>query len=66
MYGISFDVIFAVLNYRCTGEEFLMILDIDLSSWGFWENHVALACITIILLSVTYVRLLVFMKKRLF
>ncbi|XP_038204368.1 ATP-binding cassette sub-family G member 3-like isoform X2 [Arvicola amphibius] len=42
----------------CTGEEFLMIQGIDLSSWGFWENHVALACITIILLSFTYVQLL--------
>ncbi|XP_057628891.1 ATP-binding cassette sub-family G member 3-like [Chionomys nivalis] len=48
----------------CTGEEFLMIQGIDLSSWGFWENHVALACITIILLSITYVELLAFTKKR--
>ncbi|KAK7816455.1 LOW QUALITY PROTEIN: hypothetical protein U0070_007872, partial [Myodes glareolus] len=37
----------------CTGEEFLAIQDIDFSSWGFWENHVALACIMIILLSIT-------------
>ncbi|XP_035309023.1 ATP-binding cassette sub-family G member 3 isoform X2 [Cricetulus griseus] len=42
----------------CTGEEFLMILGIDLSPWGFWQNHVALACIMIILLSITYVQLL--------
>ncbi|XP_050011759.1 ATP-binding cassette sub-family G member 3-like [Alexandromys fortis] len=42
----------------CTGEEFLIIQGINLSSWGFWENHVALACITIILLSFTYVQLL--------
>ncbi|XP_041910081.1 ATP-binding cassette sub-family G member 3-like [Arvicola amphibius] len=49
----------------CTGEEFLAIQDIDFSSWGFWENHVALACITIILLSITYVELLAFSKKRL-
>ncbi|CAO2639096.1 ATP-binding cassette sub-family G member 3, partial [Lemmus lemmus] len=42
----------------CTGEEFLIIQGIDLSSWGFWENHVALACIMIILLSFTYVQLL--------
>ncbi|KAL1789447.1 ATP-binding cassette sub-family G member 3-like [Sigmodon hispidus] len=45
-------------NYLiCTGEEFLMIQDIDLSSWGFWKNHVALACIMIIFLSMTYVQL---------
>ncbi|KAK7816453.1 hypothetical protein U0070_007870 [Myodes glareolus] len=42
----------------CTGEEFLIIQGIDLSSWGFWENHMALAFITIILLSITYVGLL--------
>nr|XP_048303106.1 ATP-binding cassette sub-family G member 3-like [Myodes glareolus] len=49
----------------CTGEEFLAIQDIDFSSWGFWENHVALACIMIILLSITYVELSVFSKKKL-
>ncbi|XP_034364650.1 ATP-binding cassette sub-family G member 3-like isoform X1 [Arvicanthis niloticus] len=42
----------------CTGEEFLMIQGIDLSSWGFWENHLALVCIMIILLTITYVQLL--------
>ncbi|XP_040603487.1 ATP-binding cassette sub-family G member 3-like [Mesocricetus auratus] len=42
----------------CTGEEFLMIQGIDLSPWGFWQNHVALACIMIILLSITYIQLL--------
>nr|XP_042113792.1 ATP-binding cassette sub-family G member 3-like [Peromyscus maniculatus bairdii] len=48
----------------CTGEEFLMIQGIDRSSWGFWKNHVALACITIIFLSITYVQLLALKKKR--
>ncbi|XP_005076486.1 ATP-binding cassette sub-family G member 3-like [Mesocricetus auratus] len=42
----------------CTGEEFLMIQGIDLSPWGFWQNHVALSCIMIILLSITYMQLL--------
>ncbi|XP_075799477.1 ATP-binding cassette sub-family G member 3-like [Microtus pennsylvanicus] len=46
----------------CTGEEFLTSQGINLSSWGFWENHVALACITIILLSFTYVQLLLSKK----
>ncbi|CAO2639100.1 ATP-binding cassette sub-family G member 3 [Lemmus lemmus] len=50
----------------CTGEEFLRIWDIDLSSWGFWENLVALTCIMIILLLITYVQLLVLKKKRYF
>uniref|UniRef100_A0A8C9CT43 ABC transporter domain-containing protein n=1 Tax=Peromyscus maniculatus bairdii TaxID=230844 RepID=A0A8C9CT43_PERMB len=48
----------------CTGEEFLMIQGIDRSSWGFWKNHVALVCIMIIFLSITYVRLLALKKKR--
>ncbi|XP_052591970.1 ATP-binding cassette sub-family G member 3-like [Peromyscus californicus insignis] len=48
----------------CTGEEFLTIQGIDLSSWGFWKNHVALSCIMIIFLSITYVKLLALKKKR--
>ncbi|XP_052591552.1 ATP-binding cassette sub-family G member 3-like isoform X1 [Peromyscus californicus insignis] len=48
----------------CTGEEYLIIQGIDLSSWGFWKNHVALACVMIIFLSITYVRLLILKKKR--
>ncbi|XP_057628892.1 ATP-binding cassette sub-family G member 3-like [Chionomys nivalis] len=48
----------------CTGEKYLAIHDIDLSSWGFWKNHVALGCITIILFSSNYVALLAFMKMR--
>uniref|UniRef100_UPI0020212B74 ATP-binding cassette sub-family G member 3-like n=1 Tax=Myodes glareolus TaxID=447135 RepID=UPI0020212B74 len=48
----------------CTGEEYMAIQGTDLSSWSVWGNHVALACITIILLSFTYLRLLAFMKKR--
>ncbi|KAK7828740.1 hypothetical protein U0070_006525 [Myodes glareolus] len=50
----------------CTGEEFLTIWDIDLSSWGFWEHLVTLTCIMIILLLITYVQLLFLKKKRYF
>ncbi|XP_035308952.1 ATP-binding cassette sub-family G member 3 isoform X2 [Cricetulus griseus] len=42
----------------CTGEEFLTIQGIDLSPWGFWQNHVALSCIIIIFLSITYLQLI--------
>uniref|UniRef100_A0A8C8W2B0 ABC transporter domain-containing protein n=1 Tax=Peromyscus maniculatus bairdii TaxID=230844 RepID=A0A8C8W2B0_PERMB len=45
--------ILGVSNFK-----FLMIQGIDRSSWGFWKNHVALVCIMIIFLSITYVRLL--------
>lgn len=56
-------VFVCVLYYRCTGEEFLTIQGIDLSSWGFWKNHVALAFLMIILLAATFVQLL-FLKKK--
>ncbi|CAO2639105.1 ATP-binding cassette sub-family G member 3, partial [Lemmus lemmus] len=48
----------------CTGEEYLMIQSIDLSSWGFWKNHVALGCITIISFLSNYVELLAYIKIR--
>ncbi|XP_055463374.1 ATP-binding cassette sub-family G member 3-like [Psammomys obesus] len=41
----------------CSGEEFLTMQGIELSSWGFWKNHVALASIMSILFTCTYVRL---------
>ncbi|KAL6038387.1 hypothetical protein STEG23_021950, partial [Scotinomys teguina] len=55
---------FLIMDLQCIGEEFLMMQDIDLSSWGFWKNHVALACTIIIFLPITYVQLLALKKKR--
>ncbi|XP_066135177.1 broad substrate specificity ATP-binding cassette transporter ABCG2 isoform X2 [Saccopteryx bilineata] len=46
----------------CTGEEFLINQGIDLSSWGLWQNHVALACMIVIFLTIAYLKLL-FLKK---
>ncbi|KAM5282640.1 broad substrate specificity ATP-binding cassette transporter ABCG2-like [Hipposideros larvatus] len=46
----------------CTGEEFLTNQGIDLSPWGLWRNHVALACMTVIFLTIAYLKLL-FLKK---
>uniref|UniRef100_A0A3B1JSZ0 ATP-binding cassette, sub-family G (WHITE), member 2a n=1 Tax=Astyanax mexicanus TaxID=7994 RepID=A0A3B1JSZ0_ASTMX len=47
----------------CTsGEEFLTEQGIDYSTWGMWKNIVALGCMTIILLSITYLKLR-FIKK---
>ncbi|KAM5282637.1 broad substrate specificity ATP-binding cassette transporter ABCG2 isoform 2-T10 [Hipposideros larvatus] len=46
----------------CTGEEFLINQGIDLSPWGLWRNHVALACMTVIFLTIAYLKLL-FLKK---
>uniref|UniRef100_A0A8D2CX64 Broad substrate specificity ATP-binding cassette transporter ABCG2 n=1 Tax=Sciurus vulgaris TaxID=55149 RepID=A0A8D2CX64_SCIVU len=46
----------------CTGEAYLTNQGIDLSPWGLWKNHVALACMIIIFLTIAYLKLL-FLKK---
>ncbi|XP_068043973.1 broad substrate specificity ATP-binding cassette transporter ABCG2-like isoform X2 [Anomalospiza imberbis] len=46
----------------CTGEEYLKSQGIDASTWGLWQNHLALACMTLIFLTIAYLKLH-FMKK---
>ncbi|NXL67363.1 ABCG2 protein, partial [Chordeiles acutipennis] len=46
----------------CTGDEYLKNQGIDASSWGLWQNHLALTCMTIIFLIIAYLKLH-FMKK---
>ncbi|KFO12338.1 ATP-binding cassette sub-family G member 2, partial [Balearica regulorum gibbericeps] len=46
----------------CTGDEYLKNQGIDASSWGLWQNHLALACMTVIFLTIAYLKLY-FMKK---
>ncbi|KAH0615836.1 hypothetical protein JD844_026397 [Phrynosoma platyrhinos] len=46
----------------CTGEQYLKSQGIDATPWGLWQNHVALACMTVIFLTIAYLKL-VFMKK---
>ncbi|KAM4811022.1 broad substrate specificity ATP-binding cassette transporter ABCG2-like [Urocitellus parryii] len=46
----------------CTGEEFLTNQGIDLSPWSLWKNHVALAFMMIIFLTIAYLKLL-FLKR---
>ncbi|XP_018537423.1 broad substrate specificity ATP-binding cassette transporter ABCG2 [Lates calcarifer] len=41
----------------CTGEEFLTEQGVDYSTWGFWQNHVALGAMTICFLAITYLKL---------
>lgn len=54
---------FVHLNFRtCTGDAYLERQGIDLSPWGLWSNHVALACMIIIFLTIAYLKLL-FLKK---
>ncbi|NXN79038.1 ABCG2 protein, partial [Bombycilla garrulus] len=45
-----------------TGEEYLRRQGIDPSTWGLWQNHLALACMTVIFLTIAYLKLH-FMKK---
>ncbi|CAL8326039.1 unnamed protein product [Lota lota] len=50
-------------NRTCTtGEEFLQSQGVDFSIWGFWQNHVALAIMTCIFLTIAYTKLR-FIKK---
>ncbi|NXT35138.1 ABCG2 protein, partial [Pelecanoides urinatrix] len=46
----------------CTGEEYLKNQGIVASSWGLWQNHLALACMSVIFLTIAYLKLH-FMKK---
>ncbi|KAM9792334.1 broad substrate specificity ATP-binding cassette transporter ABCG2d [Neosynchiropus ocellatus] len=46
----------------CTGEQQLQYLGIEFSTWGLWRNHVALAVMTLIFLTIAYLKLR-FMKK---
>ncbi|KAL1249214.1 hypothetical protein QQF64_020219 [Cirrhinus molitorella] len=45
-----------------TGEEFLSIQGINYSTWGLWQNHLALGIMTLIFLIIAYLKLR-FIKK---
>uniref|UniRef100_A0A8C9Q209 ABC transporter domain-containing protein n=1 Tax=Spermophilus dauricus TaxID=99837 RepID=A0A8C9Q209_SPEDA len=51
-----------VLNFRCTGEEFLIIQGLNLSPWSLWINHLGLACMIFFFLVLAYLKML-FLKK---
>uniref|UniRef100_A0A8D1GZZ7 Broad substrate specificity ATP-binding cassette transporter ABCG2 n=2 Tax=Sus scrofa TaxID=9823 RepID=A0A8D1GZZ7_PIG len=46
----------------CTGAEYLENQGISLSAWGLWQNHVALACMMVIFLTIAYLKLLLLKK----
>ncbi|XP_061438932.1 broad substrate specificity ATP-binding cassette transporter ABCG2-like [Rhineura floridana] len=46
----------------CTGEQYLKSQGIEATAWGLWQNHIALACMMIIFLTISYIKLR-FMKK---
>ncbi|XP_060887646.1 broad substrate specificity ATP-binding cassette transporter ABCG2 [Labrus mixtus] len=41
----------------CTGEEFLEQQGVDYSTWGFWQNHMALIIMTVCFLTIAYLKL---------
>ncbi|KAJ4939771.1 hypothetical protein JOQ06_029207 [Pogonophryne albipinna] len=41
----------------CTGEEFLDYQGVDWSTWGLWQNHVALGVMTFCFLTIAYLKL---------
>ncbi|XP_063271540.1 broad substrate specificity ATP-binding cassette transporter ABCG2 isoform X2 [Prinia subflava] len=59
---LSSDSRFRQMGRACTGEEYLDSQGIEVSSWGLWQNHLALACMTLIFLTIAYLKLH-FMKK---
>uniref|UniRef100_A0A667ZXQ8 Broad substrate specificity ATP-binding cassette transporter ABCG2 n=1 Tax=Myripristis murdjan TaxID=586833 RepID=A0A667ZXQ8_9TELE len=48
--------------FRCTGEQYLDYLGIEYTTWGLWENHVALTVMAFIFLIIAYLKLR-FIKK---
>uniref|UniRef100_A0A6Q2XHR2 ABC transporter domain-containing protein n=1 Tax=Esox lucius TaxID=8010 RepID=A0A6Q2XHR2_ESOLU len=42
---------------QCTGENLLTNQGVDYSTWGLWQNHVAMGVMTIILLVIAYLKL---------
>ncbi|XP_075320545.1 broad substrate specificity ATP-binding cassette transporter ABCG2d isoform X4 [Odontesthes bonariensis] len=56
--GLKFcDEPLGLPRFRCTGEQYLDYLGIEYSSWGLWENHVALTVMMILFLIIAYVKL---------
>uniref|UniRef100_A0A671UQD1 ATP-binding cassette, sub-family G (WHITE), member 2a n=1 Tax=Sparus aurata TaxID=8175 RepID=A0A671UQD1_SPAAU len=41
----------------CTGEDFLEVQGVDYSTWGLWQNHMALGIMTICFLTIAYLKL---------
>ncbi|XP_073679192.1 broad substrate specificity ATP-binding cassette transporter ABCG2-like isoform X2 [Garra rufa] len=52
----------ALVEVCSTGEEFLSKQGIDYSTWGLWQNHLALGIMTLIFLIIAYLKLR-FIKK---
>ncbi|XP_068583251.1 broad substrate specificity ATP-binding cassette transporter ABCG2d [Cebidichthys violaceus] len=47
----------STVGLTCTGEQYLDYLGIEYTTWGLWENHVALTIMMLIFLIITYLKL---------
>ncbi|TKS68340.1 ATP-binding cassette sub-family G member 2 [Collichthys lucidus] len=47
----------STVGLTCTGEQYLDYLGIEYTTWGLWENHVALVIMTFIFLVIAYLKL---------
>ncbi|XP_010751585.3 broad substrate specificity ATP-binding cassette transporter ABCG2d [Larimichthys crocea] len=47
----------STVGLTCTGEQYLDYMGIEYTTWGLWENHVALIVMTFIFLVIAYLKL---------
>uniref|UniRef100_A0A671WBZ3 Broad substrate specificity ATP-binding cassette transporter ABCG2 n=1 Tax=Sparus aurata TaxID=8175 RepID=A0A671WBZ3_SPAAU len=47
----------STVGLTCTGEQYLDYLGIEYTTWGLWENHVALTIMTFMFLIIAYLKL---------
>uniref|UniRef100_A0A671WG21 Broad substrate specificity ATP-binding cassette transporter ABCG2 n=1 Tax=Sparus aurata TaxID=8175 RepID=A0A671WG21_SPAAU len=55
--GLKFLTSCDMCCFRCTGEQYLDYLGIEYTTWGLWENHVALTIMTFMFLIIAYLKL---------
>uniref|UniRef100_A0A8C4GWQ0 Broad substrate specificity ATP-binding cassette transporter ABCG2 n=1 Tax=Dicentrarchus labrax TaxID=13489 RepID=A0A8C4GWQ0_DICLA len=55
--GLKFLTSWDLCYFRCTGEQYLDYLGIEYTTWGLWENHVALTVMTFTFLIIAYLKL---------
>uniref|UniRef100_A0A670YYR9 ABC-type xenobiotic transporter n=1 Tax=Pseudonaja textilis TaxID=8673 RepID=A0A670YYR9_PSETE len=60
--GVNVTCVSTTAFTVCTGEDYLEMQGIGTTAWDLWQNHVALTCMTIIFLTIAYLKLK-FLKK---
>uniref|UniRef100_A0A673C1Y3 ATP-binding cassette sub-family G member 2-like n=1 Tax=Sphaeramia orbicularis TaxID=375764 RepID=A0A673C1Y3_9TELE len=55
--GLKFCDSAGLFSVCRTGEDFLQTQGVDYSTWGLWQNHVALSVMTVVFLTIAYLKL---------